>query len=361
MKKTRVGILGATGMVGQRFVMLLANHPWFDITIVAASPRSAGKQYGHVMHDRWTMEEAIPEHVQSLVIHSVSDDVAVIAANVDLVFSALDLDKQEIQDIENSYAAAGIFVVSNNSAHRWTDDVPMILPEVNPEHLALVDIQRKNRGWTTGGIIVKSNCSIQSYVPMLKAWEEFVPTKVLVTTAQAISGAGKTFETWPEMVDNVIPYIGGEEEKSEKEPLKVFGSISGNKLIPATTPAISATCLRVAVADGHMASLAVQFEKDVTEELLIVALQQYQNPIADLDLPSAPKEFIHYFPESDRPQTHTDRALGNGMTISVGRIRKDVVLGFKCIGLSHNTIRGAAGGAVLAAELVVKKGYISSV
>lgn len=339
-KKIKVGILGATGMVGQRFISLLKNHPWFEVAVVAASRRSAGKKLG------------------SLTIYSVEDDIEEISKKCSFVFSAINADKDFIKKIEEAYAERGLPVVSNNSAHRWTPDVPMIMPEINGEHLDIIPIQRKNRGWKTGFIIVKPNCSIQSYVPLLHAWKNFNPQKVIVSTYQAISGAGKTFETWPEMIDNVIPYIGGEEEKSEKEPSKVFGEIKKGKFVPKNIPQISANCIRVPVSDGHLATINIKFGKKVSKKQLVKALKNFKNPLDKLNLPSAPKPFLTYFEEENRPQTRLDRDLQGGMGISVGRIREDSVLGWKCVALSHNTIRGAAGGSILNAELLVKKGYI---
>ncbi len=342
--KIKVGILGATGMVGQRLMSLLKNHPWFTVAVVAASRRSAGKKLG------------------SLIIYSVEDDIETISKQCSLVFCAIDADKEFIKKIEEAYAGVGLPVVSNNSAHRWTPDVPMIMPEINPHHLEMIEIQKKNRGWTTGFIVVKPNCSIQSYVPLLHAWDKFNHKKVIVSTYQAISGAGKTFDTWPEMVDNVIPYIGGEEEKSEQEPQKIFGKINKTKkgeFILNKKINISANCIRVPVSDGHLATINIQFGKKVSKDQLIKALENFKNPLDVLGLPSAPKPFIKYFEEENRPQTKLDRYLGNGMTVSVGRLREDSVLGWKCVALSHNTIRGAAGGSILSAELLVKKGYIS--
>ncbi len=358
MKKIPVGILGATGMVGQRFVELLADHPWFEIEVLAASPRSSGKTYQQAVSGKWFSKKPIPQNISSMKVLAVEDDMDTVSKQVQLVFSALDLDKEKIKKIEENYASKGNFVVSNNSAHRWTPDVPMIIPEVNPEHLEIIKAQRTNRGWKNGGIIVKSNCSIQSYVPVLQAWAEFEPVEIIVTSAQAISGAGKTFETWPEMIDNVIPYIGAEEEKSEQEPLKIWGKIKNGKIEAAKMPLISATCIRVPVADGHMASVSVKFKKKPTIDQMIKAIKNYKNPVADLNLLSSPKEFLKYFEEEDRPQTRMDRDLGAGMTISIGRIRKDSILDYKFVALSHNTLRGAAGGAVLAAELLKAKGYI---
>lgn len=358
MKKLKVGILGATGMVGQRFVSLLDRHPWFDVVVVAASPKSAGKTYGEAVKGRWVMETKIPENVKKLIVKEVEGDIGEIAKEVDLVFSALDMDKEQIKKIEEAYASKDVPVVSNNSAHRWTEDVPMIIPEINPGHIKLIDIQRKNRGWKKGLIAVKPNCSIQSYVPIIKALEKYNPKKVVVTTLQAISGAGKTFETWPDMEDNVIPFIKSEEEKSEKEPMKILGSVEGNVIKLAGSPQISTTCIRVAATDGHMVSVNMQLEKNITKEGFIEAIENYNNPIAKLNLPSAPKQFIKYFDEEDRPQTKLDRDYENGMGITVGRLRKDPVLGWKFVSLSHNTVRGAAGGAILVAELLKARGYI---
>jgi aspartate-semialdehyde dehydrogenase len=358
MAKLKVGILGATGMVGQRFVTLLEDNPWFEVTCVAASPSSAGKTYEKAVEGRWQMQAGIPAKVKKLVVKKVEEDLNVIAKEVDFVFSAIDMDKHKIQEIEEMYAKNNVPVVSNNSAHRWTEDVPMIIPEINPEHTALIDIQRKNRGWGKGLIAVKPNCSIQSYVPIIKALERYDPRQVSVTTLQAISGAGKTFETWPEMVDNVIPLIGGEEEKSEKEPMKVLGKINKGKLEIAKKPEISATCIRVPATNGHMASVSIRLGKDIDEKTFIDAIRNYNNPITGLNLPSAPKEFLKYFDEENRPQTKLDRDFEKGMGITVGRLRKDPILGWKFVALSHNTIRGAAGGAILLAELLKAKGYI---
>lgn len=358
MTKLKVGILGATGMVGQRFITLLDDHPWFDVTCVAASPKSAGKTYDEAVKNRWQMQSKIPDKIKKLIVKKVEDDLEQIAKEVDFVFSALDMDKQKIKEIEEAYAAKDVPVVSNNSAHRWTEDVPMIIPEINPDHVKLIDIQRKNRGWNKGLIVVKPNCSIQSYVPIIKALEKYNPKKVVVTTLQAISGAGKTFETWPEMVDNIIPYIKNEEEKSEKEPMKVLGNIENDKLKLAENPEISSTCIRVAATDGHMASVNIELGKEIDEKTFIETITNYNNPIAELNLPSSPKEFIKYFDEEDRPQTKLDRDFGNGMGITVGRLRKDSILGWKFVALSHNTIRGAAGGAILLAELLKAKEYI---
>lgn len=358
IKKIPVGILGATGMVGQRFIKLLENHPWFEVVCVAASNKSAGKNYSEAVQGRWLQAGNIPDNISKMIVNSVEDDVEEILKKVSFVFSAIDADSDLIRKIEETYAKAGLPVVSNNSAHRWTVDVPMIMPEVNPDHLKMIEIQRKNRGWKTGFIITKPNCSIQSYVPLLNAWKKFEPQKVIVSTYQAISGAGKTFATWPDMVDNVIPYIGGEEEKTEKEPAKIFAKIKDDKFELANELQISANCIRVPVLDGHMATTNIQFKKKVKKEDLLEAIQNFQNPLENLNLPSAPKPFLTYFEEENRPQTKLDRDLYGGMGISIGRFRQDPVLGWKCVALSHNTVRGAAGGSILNAELLLKMGYI---
>lgn len=359
-EKFKVGILGATGMVGQRLILLLQDHPWFTVTALAASDRSSGKTYEEAVLDRWTQQTLVPKEFAKQKVFSIEKDMQSIAEKVDLVFCAIDAEKNFIQKLEESYASLGVPVISNNSAHRWTNDVPMITPEINSEHLEMIKTQKKNRDFTTGFIVVKPNCSLQSFVPLLYAWKSFLPEKVIVSTYQAISGAGKTFETWPEMKDNIIPYIGGEEEKSEKEPAKIFAEIKKDKLILSKIPKISASCIRVPVSDGHMATINIKFGKKVTKEELVKALKNFKNPLDKLNLPSAPKPFITYFEEDDRPQTGLDRDLHNGMGISAGRIREDSILGWKCVALSHNTIRGAAGGSILTAELLVKKGYIKS-
>lgn len=343
MSKIPVGIIGATGMVGQRFVTLLSNHPWFELICVAASPKSAGKKYKEAVKGRWVMADKLPLGIGSLEVLAVEKDMSQIAGKVKVIFSALDMEKDEIKVIEERFAGLGVAVVSNNSAHRWTEDVPMIMPEINADHLKLIKIQQKNRGWKNGLIVVKPNCSIQSYVPLLTPLLKFGIKKVVVTTLQAVSGAGKTLKGWPQMQDNVIPYIGGEEEKSELEPLKIWGQLNDGKIKLAKVN-ISATCIRVPVEDGHMASVSVSFKKKVTKKQIINEWKKF-NP------------FITYFEEDDRPQTKLDRDLGKGMGISVGRLREDEE-GFKFIGLSHNTIRGAAGGAILTAELLKKKGYL---
>jgi len=357
MKKIKVGILGATGMVGQRFVTLLDNHPWFNVVLVAASPRSAGKTYEEAVKGRWKIDNEMPDSVKNIIVKRVVEDIDEICNDIDIVFSALDMDKEKIMEIEEAYAGKNIPVVSNNSAHRWTNDVPMIIPEINPDHIKLIDIQRKNRGWKQGLIVVKPNCSIQCYVPVIKALEKYGPKNVIVTALQAVSGAGKTFETMPEIVENVIPYIKDEEEKSEKEPMKILGKVTDKGIGLATSPTITSTCVRIPVIDGHMASVDMELEKAITEKEFIEAVNNF-NPIKDLNLPSSPKHFMKYFDDEDRPQTKLDKDFEKGMGITVGRLRKDSILGWKFIALSHNTIRGAAGGAILTAELLKAKGYI---
>ncbi|MDM7925376.1 MAG: aspartate-semialdehyde dehydrogenase [bacterium] len=357
-KKIRVGLLGATGTVGQRFAALLERHPWFEVVRLAASERSSGRPFSEAVAGRWSQASPVPAALRDLRVLEVEKDIREIADSVDLVFSAMSLDKERIRKIETDYAAAGVAVVSANSAHRLTEDVPMLMPEVNPGHIGLVDIQRRNRGWATGLIAVKPNCSIQSYVPVLEAWKSFGPERVVVSTYQAISGAGKTFETWPEMRDNVIPLIPGEEKKSEEEPLKIWGTLEAGRLVHAGKPLISATCIRVPVTDGHMASFSVAFRAKPKREELIEAIRSFRDPLLPLGLPSSPKKFLTWFDEDDRPQTRLDRDLENGMGISAGRLREDPILDWKVVALSHNTLRGAAGGAVLIAELLVKKGYV---
>ncbi len=358
MNKIPVGVLGATGMVGQRFVTLLRNHPYFEVVAVAASLRSAGKSYSEAIGERWVMDEPIPENIVSMKVLEVQKDIQEISSGVKLVFSALDMEKEDIKRIENEYASRGVGVVSNNSAHRWTEDVPMVMPEINPGHLELINTQRKNHGWDKGFVVVKPNCSIQCYVPQLTALKKFKPKKVCVTTFQAVSGAGKTMENWPEMKDNVIPFIPGEEEKSEREPLRIWGKLENGEIVLAEGPKISTTCIRVPVSDGHMASVSVLFEKKPAKVEIIEAWKNFK-PLVGLNLPSSPSPFITYFDEDDRPQTALDRNLGNGMGIAAGRLREDNIFDFKFIGLSHNTLRGAAGGSILTAELLVKKGYVS--
>lgn len=355
MNKIPVGILGATGMVGQRFVTILKNHPWFEVVLVAASAKSAGKKYKEAVKGRWVMDQPIPSNVGSMKVFDVWADLDKIVSQIDLTFCAIDTDKEEIKKIENAYASKGIPVISNNSAHRWSEDVPMVMPEINPEHIGLIKFQQKNHGWNKGFVIVKPNCSIQSYVPLLTPLLKYGIKKVMVTTLQAVSGAGRTLKSWPQMQENVIPYIGGEEEKSEKEPLKIWGQVSGGK-IKLSGPKISATCIRVPLEDGHMASVTVSFKRKITKNQIINEWKKF-NPLQSLNLPSSPQPFITVMDEEDRPQTKLDRDLGSGMGISVGRLREDGQ-GYKFVGLSHNTIRGAAGGAILTAELLKVKGYL---
>lgn len=356
-QKLKVGILGATGMVGQRFISLLENHPWFEVVTVAASPRSAGKTYEEAVGGRWKMTAPMPESVKKLVVMNVNE-VERVASTVDFVFSAVDMTKEEIRAIEEEYAKAETPVVSNNSAHRWTPDVPMVVPEINPEHFGVIEFQRKRLGTERGFVAVKPNCSIQSYAPVLTAWKEFEPYEVVATTYQAISGAGKTFADWPEMVENIIPYIGGEEEKSEQEPLRLWGRIEDGAIVKAAEPKITCQCIRVPVLDGHTAAVFVKFRKKPTKEQLIERLESFSGLPQKLGLPSAPKQFIRYMQEDDRPQIKLDVNYENGMGISVGRIREDSIYDYKFVGLSHNTVRGAAGGGILCAELLKAQGYI---
>jgi len=356
-KKLKVGILGATGMVGQRFIALLENHPWFQVVTVAASPRSAGRTYEEAVGDRWKMTTPMPEAVKKLVVMNVNE-VEKVAAGVDFVFSAVDMTKDEIKAIEEAYAKTETPVVSNNSAHRWTPDVPMVVPEINPEHFDVIPFQKKRLGTERGFIAVKPNCSIQSYAPVLIAWKEFEPYEVVATTYQAISGAGKTFKDWPEMEGNIIPYIGGEEEKSEQEPLRLWGTIEDGVIVKAQSPVITCQCVRVPVLNGHTAAVFVKFRKKVTKEQLIEKLREFKGVPQELKLPSAPVQFIQYLEEDNRPQVTADVDFERGMGISVGRLREDAVYDYKFIGLSHNTVRGAAGGAVLCAELLTARGYI---
>ncbi len=357
MKQYNVGIIGATGMVGQRFITLMENHPWFNLKVLAASPRSAGKSYTEAVGNRWAMQTPIPEDVKNMVVYDATADIEKIASQVDFVFCAVDMKKDEIRALEEAYAKAECPVVSNNSAHRHTPDVPMIIPEINPDHAEIIAAQKKRLGTKRGFISVKSNCSLQSYVPALHPLMKYGITQALTCTYQAISGAGKTFETWPEMVDNVIPYIGGEEEKSEIEPLKIWGKIEGDKIMDATTPSITAQCLRVAATDGHMAAVFVKFENKPSIEQIKADWQAFKGEPQDLELPSAPKQFLNYFEEDTRPQTKLDRNLEGGMAVSIGRLREDKQYDYKFVCLSHNTLRGAAGGAVLMAELLAAKGY----
>ncbi len=356
--RLKVGILGGTGMVGQRFISLLENHPWFEVTVIAASPRSEGKTYAEAVGDRWKMATPMPEAVKNIVVMNVNE-VEKVAAGVDFVFSAVDMTKDEIKKIEEEYAKTETPVVSNNSAHRWTPDVPMVVPEINPEHMKVIDFQKKRLGTTRGFIAVKPNCSIQSYAPVLTAWKEFEPYEVVATTYQAISGAGKTFKDWPEMEGNIIPYIGGEEEKSEKEPLRIWGEIQDGEIVPASSPVITCQCIRVPVLNGHTAAVFVKLKKKATKEQLIEKLVNFKGAPQELELPSAPKQFIQYLEEDNRPQVTMDVDYEKGMGVSVGRLREDNVYDWKFVGLSHNTVRGAAGGAVLCAELLKAQGYIT--
>ena len=358
-QKLRVGILGATGMVGQRFISLLENHPWFEVVTLAASPRSAGKTYEEAVGGRWKMDTPMPEAVKKLVVMNVND-VEHVASTVDFVFSAVDMSKDEIKAIEEAYAKTETPVVSNNSAHRWTPDVPMVVPEINPEHFDVIEFQKKRLGTKRGFIAVKPNCSIQSYAPVLTAWKEFEPYVVVATTYQAISGAGKTFKDWPEMEGNIIPFIGGEEEKSEQEPLRIWGKIENGVIVKATEPKITCQCIRVPVLNGHTAAVFVKFRKKPTKEQLIEKLENFKGLPQELNLPSAPKQFIRYMTEDNRPQVTLDVNYENGMGINVGRLREDSIYDWKFVGLSHNTVRGAAGGAVLCAETLVAKKFIAA-
>ena len=352
----KVGILGATGMVGQRLIMLLANHPWFRVSVLAASERSAGLTYNKAVENRWKMEEDIPEQVKEMMVYPVTD-VVFIKDQVDFVFCAVDMKKEEIVSLEETYAKAEIPVISNNSAHRWTPDVPMIIPEINGDHLQILEVQKRRLGTKKGFIVVKPNCSIQSYTPLLYALKEYGPKEVVATTYQAISGSGKNFESWPEMVGNVIPYIAGEEEKSEKEPLRILGSYKNGQIIPETLPLITTQCIRVPVLDGHMAAVFVNFEKKPTREDILRCWREYQGLPQLKNLPSAPAQFLVYKEDDNRPQVSLDVMEGNGMSITAGRLREDILYDYKFIGLSHNTLRGAAGGSVLTAELLCEEGF----
>jgi len=358
MKKYKVGIIGGTGMVGQRFVSLMENHPWFELKVIAASPRSAGKRYEDAVGSRWAIETPMPEESKNIVVKDAEADAEAIAAEVDFVFSAVDMKKDEIQALEEKYARLECPVVSNNSAHRWTPDVPMVVPEINPEHLEVIEAQRKRLGTKRGFIAVKSNCSLQSYIPALHPLRGYTIEKVLVCTYQAISGAGKTFESWPEMVDNVIPYIGGEEEKSEREPMKLWGKVENGVIVNASSPSITAQCLRVAASNGHMAAVFVSFKQKPEKEEMIKTWNSFEGRAQELNLPTAPKQFLHYFEEDNRPQTRLDRDIEKGMAVSIGRLRPDTQYDYKFVCLSHNTLRGAAGGAVLLAELLCAENFI---
>ena len=358
MEKLRVGIIGATGMVGQRFIMLLNEHPYFEITALVAGPRSAGQKYSDAVKGRWKMTAECPEKIKDMTVIS-SDEVELVGSMVDFVFCAVSMTKDETKALEERYAKAEIPVVSNNSANRWTPDVPMVIPEINDAHLEVIAAQRKRLGTKRGFIAVKPNCSIQSYVPALSALREFGIKEVIATTYQAISGAGKTFNEWPEMIDNLIPFIGGEEEKSEREPLRVWGEVKNGEIVPATAPVITTQCLRVPVSDGHTAAVFVKFEKKPTKDEILAAWKNYKGKPQTLGLPSAPEQFITYFEEDNRPQARLDRDIYGGMGITAGRLREDTVYDYKFVGLSHNTLRGAAGGAVLIAELLYREGYFN--
>lgn len=360
MKKYNVGIIGATGMVGQRFMTILNNHPWFNVTVLAASPRSAGKRYEDAVGSKWCMDAPIPENMKDIIVKNATDDIKEIASSVDFVFCAVDMKKDEIKALEEAYAKAECPVISNNSAHRHTPDVPMILPELNDKHAEIIPAQRRRLGTKRGFIAVKPNCSLQGYVPALFPLDKagYTVKDVLVCTYQAISGAGKTFDTWPEMIDNVIPFIGGEEEKSEKEPLKIWGEIQGDVIVDSQRPNFTAQCLRVPVSNGHMAAAFVRFENKPTKEEILNIWKSYKGKAQELNLPSAPKQFLNYFEEDNFPQTKLHRDLEGGMAISIGRLREDTQYDYKFVALSHNTLRGAAGGAVLMAELLAAEGYL---
>ena len=360
VQKFKVGIIGATGMVGQRFITLLADHPWFDIAVLAASARSAGKTYEEALGGRWVMTAPLPEKVKSMVVYDAVADLKKIADAVDFVFCAVDMKKDEIKALEEAYAKAECPVVSNNSANRFTPDVPMVIPELNSDHIRVIEAQKARLGTERGFIAVKSNCSLQSYVPALYPLDaKFGVKDVLVCTYQAISGAGKTFERWPEMIDNVIPYIGGEEEKSEKEPLKIWGKMENGAIVPADSPRFTAQCLRVPVSDGHMAAVFVRFENKPAKEEILDVWKSFSGRPQELNLPHAPKQFLHYFEEDNMPQTKLNRELEGGMAVSIGRLREDTQYDYKFVCLSHNTLRGAAGGGVLLAELLCAEGYIT--
>lgn len=358
MKKYKVGIIGATGMVGQRFATILENHPWFEVVVLAASPRSAGKKYTEALGSKWVMDTPVPASMADMIVKDATADVEEIASMVDFVFCAVDMKKDEIKALEERYAKAECPVVSNNSAHRGTPDVPMIVPELNADHVKVIPAQRERLGTKRGFIAVKSNCSLQSYVPALFPLSKFGVKDVLVCTYQAISGAGKTFDTWPEMVDNVIPFIGGEEEKSEQEPLKIWGKVEDGKIVNATSPRFTAQCLRVPVSNGHMGAVFVRFENKPSKEEILETWKNFKGCAQELQLPSAPKQFLNYFVEDNMPQTKLQRNLEGGMAISIGRLREDTQYDYKFVCLSHNTLRGAAGGAVLMAELLCAEGYM---
>lgn len=356
--KLKVGIVGGTGMVGQRFVTLLENHPWFEVVSIAASAKSAGKTYAEATSGRWKLSTPMPDLVKNIIVKDASN-IEEVSSEVDFIFCAVDMKKDEIKALEEAYAKTGTPVVSNNSAHRWTPDVPMVIPEINPGHLDVIEYQRKRLGTSTGFIAVKPNCSIQSYVPALHALKAYEPTEVVVCTYQAISGAGKSFKDWPEMIDNVIPYIGGEEEKSEQEPLRIWGKLENGAIVKATSPIITTQCIRVPISDGHMAASFVKFKNKPSKEEIISLWKNFKGIPQKLNLPLAPKQFITYFEEDNRPQTKLDRDIERSMGVSVGRLREDTLYDYKFVSLSHNTVRGAAGGAVLIAELLKAQGYIN--
>lgn len=356
-KKLKAAVLGGTGMVGQRFISLLENHPWFEVVSIAASERSAGKTYEEAVSGRWKIDVPMPEKAKGIMVKNVME-ISKIADEADIVFCAVDMKKDEIRELEEKYARADIPVISNNSAHRWTDDVPMVIPEINPDHIHVIESQRKRLGTKKGFIAVKSNCSLQSYVPPVHALMGFEPEKVLACTYQAISGAGKTFSEWPEILDNVIPYIGGEEDKSENEPLKIWGSVDNGKIVKASGPIVTSQCYRVAAQDGHLAAVFASFKNKPSKEEILNCWKEFKGKPQELKLPSAPQQFLTYFDQPDRPQTKLDRNVENGMGIAVGRLREDSIFDYKFVCLSHNTIRGAAGGGVLMAELLKAEGYL---
>ena len=358
MEKLKVGVIGATGMVGQRFLLLLENHPYFEVAVLAASARSAGQSYEKAVGERWKMSVPMPEKYKNMIVKDASD-IDSVKPYVSFVFCAVDMKKPDILALEEAYAKAEIPVVSNNSANRWTPDVPMVIPEINDSHLEVIESQKKRLGTKRGFIAVKPNCSIQSYVPMLTPLLKFKPTQIVATTYQAISGAGKTFKEWPEMIDNVIPYIGGEEEKSEQEPLRVWGKVENGEIVKADAPLITTQCIRVPVTNGHTAAVFVKFENKPTKEEILDAWKNFSGKPQELKLPSAPEQFITYFEEDNRPQAALDRDIYGGMGVTVGRLREDTLFDYKFVGLSHNTVRGAAGGAVLIAELLYREGYFA--
>ncbi len=359
MSKLRAGVIGATGMVGQRFLTLLDNHPYFEVTALAASARSAGKTYEEALGGRWKLADPLPEQYKTMTVLDASE-VEKVASLVDFVFCAVDMSKDAIRALEEAYAKAEVPVISNNSANRWTEDVPMVIPEINADHYKVIEAQKKRLGTKRGFIAVKPNCSIQSYVPMITPLLKFKPTEIVATTYQAISGSGKTFREWPEMIDNIIPYIGGEEEKSEQEPLRVWGKVEDGKIVKADGPIITTQCIRVPVSEGHTAAVFIKFENKPTKEEILAEWKNFRGLPQELELPHAPEQFITYFEEDNRPQAAVDRMIGGGMGVSAGRLREDTIYDYKFVGLSHNTLRGAAGGGVLSAELLYKLGYLTA-